>query len=156
MFGVNQQHSRLCVIEATFKEFQETMSKHMRETESNSSEVRAALKDIIKHIDDAQKQGWRATEDMRRDILSTVDKEYYTKATLEEKLSETRASINSSLAAENKKLVDGLKLSILLVTMTLGFCGWVYINVVVPTSSYRPLTATEQRPSGAKSKGYEL
>jgi len=55
LFGGKSQETRIPILETVYMDFQEKMVEHMRSEELSFGEVKDTLKEIVAHIDSAQK-----------------------------------------------------------------------------------------------------
>lgn len=144
MLGIGKQHSRLCVMEALFAEFQKSMLAHMEGEERVFKEFRESHKEIIAHIDQSQKDTWKAAENMKKEILHTVDKEHFDKAEVSKQLTELRGSLMDTSKEERSKTLRDVRMGVLLILATLSGCGWWYVNIAIPAANHHIITGLKK------------
>lgn len=140
MFWGKENSTRLGVLESTFDRFKEDMVKHMRSEENSFKEFNRTLKDIHSSLEISRKEANEANVDMKKELLDTVDKRYYTDVEVEEKLTSMRKSIlediDKDTVTRQSNLSSNVRAGLLLVTLTLSLCGWWYINIDKPMREY--------------------
>lgn len=117
-------------MESQFKDFQVQMNKHMVEEEASFNEMKSSLKDIVGHIDAAQKENEQLMDKIRMDIMTCIDKEYASKLDVEKNLTDLRRSMLDDIRTEKKRSMKELWLLILGFSAAMALFGWLYINVL--------------------------
>ena len=129
IFGKSDD-TRISILETQFVEFQNQMVNHMSVEELSFSEVKSSLKDIIVHIDVAQKDNEKALDNMKGDVLRMIDKEYVSKLDLRDELTNQRTSIVADIKSERRSATRDLVLVCLGFAAAMGLGAWLYINVI--------------------------
>jgi len=130
---------KIALLEQMFGEFQNRMEEHMEDEESARGDIKDSLKDVISHIDIAQKNNVAALNEMKGDVLQLIDKEYASKLYLHGELTSLRQSILEDIVTEKKRSAKELWL------LFIGFCacltlvGWLYVNVIKKDSHIKPI-----------------
>lgn len=117
-------------MEAQFKDFQVQMNKHMVEEEASFNEMKESLKEIVGHIDAAQKENEQLMDKVRFDIMACIDKEYASKLDVEKNLTSLRRSMLDDIKVEKRRSMKELWLLILGFSVAMALFGWLYINVL--------------------------
>ena len=149
------QNSRLCVLEASNKTFHDSMSKHMQKEEQAFRELNVSIKDIITHIDtaqkenasaiiQAQKENHSAIQYMKEEVLETMDREFVGKLQVEKDLTGLRKSMEAKferilekrdeeMEKDQQRSTSDLVILGTVVTAAVGatvtLCLWFYNNV---------------------------
>ena len=151
MKGKEDQHSRLCVLESLFAQFQQQAIDRMEMEESSLSEIKVSIKEVISHIDQAQKEHWMALEAMKRETLVIIEKEYPTKVKVSEDLTALRASIVDDIGKSQKETVRQFSILFVATLVISGAFGWLYVNVAIPNANHHAFTMK----NGVKQKGVD-
>lgn len=148
MKGKEDQHSRLCVLESLFTQFQQQAIDRMEMEESSLSEIKVSIKEVISHIDQAQKEHWMALDAMKGETLNTIEKEYPTKVKVNEDITAMRASIIADIEKSQKDTVKQFSILFGIVIIVCGAFGWLYVNVAIPNANHHALTMKSKTSKG--------
>lgn len=134
--------TRIAILETIFIEFQDRMGDHMESEDSARKEIKETLKDVINHIDTAQKNNEVALNNMKGDVLQIIDKQYASKLHLSQELTNLRKSIlkdmKEDIQIEKKRSAREIWLVVLGFCACLGLAAWTYTNIVKNSSQMRP------------------
>lgn len=139
MNGKGNEHTRLCVIESMFIDFQRHMKEHVAKEEKEINMLKQSVvdgtKEIVNHIDTLRQNNTRALADNKLQLIELLDREYVSEAKIDKKMTSMRKSITEEIIkniteSRNRVLRDA---SILFFGMSVAaiVCAWAYVNLKV-------------------------
>ena len=131
MFGNKGHEARISVIEARFEQFQLSMTSHMDIEEKTFSELKDQMKELMNHIDVANKENWRFMEQSQSHTFERMEREYVLRTDLDIKMTALRASIRADIMTEKRNALRELTLVIFSVSTVVLVFGWLYSNGLI-------------------------
>lgn len=143
MFDKGKQHTRLCLLESRFDEFQKHNLEHNEYTSLAAIDFKKSIDSIIEHMDKASDENRnslsmirdenRISLSMIRDDIQGVmarESKYVTDIELRDNITALRTSMVADLDKERIRSIKEILTYIVLGTTIITLIGWVYINVI--------------------------
>lgn len=131
--GKENQHTRLCVLENRFDEFQNRIAKHMVSEDAAfkglDNTLETNLSKILLKLEQTEQEHKKEMLDVVTQMRTVLDREYLTESELNNKLTELRKSIIVEIKEEKRSAYSDVAKIALGFTIALAISAWAYVNI---------------------------
>ena len=135
MNGEDEQHTRICILERLFEDFNLALNKHMDTEEKTFKEMHRAVmsssSEILHKINTNHAENKSDHDRIIENLQKTLDKNYVSKPVLESKLTGVKLSILTEIKLAKKSAYAEIFRIILGFSFALSLSAWVYIHTYI-------------------------